>query len=249
MIVLKSAREIEIIKSNGKLVAQTLELLSQKLKPGIKTKDLDKMAGEFIKKNQAKPAFLGYQGYPANICISIDDEIVHGIPGNRSIEKGQLVSLDVGVYKDGYYADGAATFVVDGVTQEAQKLVEVTEQALNIGIKKAKAGNHLGEISSAIQSYVEENGFSVVRDLVGHGIGKNMHEDPQVPNFGEREKGPVLKPGMVLAIEPMVNVGGYKIRTKPDLWTIATEDGSLSAHFEHTIAITDNGALILTSLK
>jgi len=248
MIVLKSNREIEIIKSNGKLVARTIELLSQNLKPDIKTKDLDKLAGEFIEKNQAKPAFLGYRGYPANICISIDDEIVHGIPGNRTIQKGQVVSLDVGVYKDGYYADGAATFIVDGVTPEAQKLVEVTEQALNIGIKKAKAGNHLGEISSAIQSYVEENGFSVVRDLVGHGIGKEMHEDPQVPNFGEREKGPVLKPGMVLAIEPMVNVGGYKIRTKPDLWTIATEDGSLSAHFEHTIAVTDNGALVLTSL-
>jgi len=249
MIVLKSDREIEIIKANGKLVAQTIELLSQNLKPGIKTKELDKIAGEFIKKNLAKPAFLGYQGYPANICISIDDEIVHGIPGERTIQKGQLVSLDVGVYKDGYYADGAATFVVDGVTPEAEKLVKVTQEALDIGIKKAKAGNHLGEISSAIQSYVEENGFSVVRDLVGHGIGKNMHEDPHVPNFGEKEKGPFLKPGMVLAIEPMVNIGGYKIKTKSDLWTIATEDGSLSAHFEHTIAITDNGALILTSLK
>lgn len=249
MIFLKSFREIEIIKTNGKLVAQTVRLLSENLKPGIKTKELDKIAGDFLKKNQAKSAFLGYRGYPANICISIDDEIVHGIPGDRTIEKGQLVSLDVGVYKDGYYADGAATFVVDGVTEEALKLVEVTKAALNIGIQKAKAGNYLGEVSSAIQGYVEENGFSVVRDLVGHGIGKNMHEDPQVPNFGEKDKGPILKPGMVLAIEPMVNAGGYKIRTKPDLWTIATEDGSLSAHFEHTVAITDNGAVVLTSLN
>ncbi len=249
MIFLKSEREIGIIKANGKLVAETLEVLSENLSPGIKTKDLDKIAGEFFKKNKAQSGFLGYRGYPANICISIDDEIVHGIPGDRTIEKGQIVSLDVGVLKDGYYADGAATFIVDGVSQEAQKLVDVTKEALNVGIQKAKAGFHLGEVSAAIQTYVEQNGFSVVRDLVGHGIGKNMHEDPQVPNYGEKDRGPLLKPGMVLAIEPMVNAGGYKIRTKPDLWTIATEDGSLSAHFEHTVAITDNGAVVLTSLN
>lgn len=249
MIFLKSEREIGIIKTNGRLVAETLQILSENLAPGMKTKDLDRLAGDFFKKNKAQSAFLGYRGYPAHICISIDDEIVHGIPGDRTIEKGQIVSLDVGVLKDGYYADGAATFVVDGVSQEALKLVQVTKEALKVGIQKAKAGFHLGEVSAAIQSYVEKNDFSVVRDLVGHGIGKNMHEDPQVPNYGEKDRGPVLKPGMVLAIEPMVNAGGYKIRTKPDLWTIATEDGSLSAHFEHTVAITDNGAVVLTSLN
>ena len=249
MIYLKSQREIEIIRKNGRIVAQALELVSRELKPGTKTKRLDQIAKEFIESQKAKPAFYGYRGFPANICISIDEEVVHGIPGERNLRPGQLVSLDIGVYKDGYYADGAATFQVESAPPEALRLLEVTRTALEIGLEKARVGNFLGDISSAIQSYVEEKGYSVVRDLVGHGIGKSMHEEPQVPNFGKPKTGPALVPGMVLAIEPMVNAGSYKVTTKPDGWTIISADGSLSAHFEHTVAVTENGPLLLTNLN
>jgi len=246
MIELKSEREIKIIRENGGIIALTLNYLKEKIKPGIKTIELDRWVGEFIKKKNALPAFKGYRGFPGNICISINEEVVHGIPGQRVLKEGEIVSVDVGVFKDGFYADGAWTFPVGEISGEAKSLLEVAKKALETGIAQARAGNRLSDISFAVQSLVEKNGFSVVRDLTGHGIGRQMHEDPPVPNFGVSGMGPVLKEGMILAIEPMVNAGGYKIRTLEDDWTVITEDGSLSAHFEHTIAITKNGGEILT---
>ena len=212
----------------------------------MKTKELDQLAEDFIKKQGGYPAFKGYRGFPASICVSINEEVVHGIPGERVIEPGQIVSVDAGILKDGYYADAALTYPIGEVGEEALRLIRVTHQALEKAIGSLQAGRHLSDVSFVIQSFVEENGFSVVRDLVGHGIGKKMHEEPQIPNFGIPGQGVVLKKGMVLAIEPMVNVGNYEISTKEDKWTIVTSDGSLSAHFEHTVAVTDNGAEVLT---
>ena len=246
MIELKTEREIEIVKKNGQILAQTLKLLEENTKPGMKTKELDQLAEDFIKKQGGYPAFKGYRGFPASICVSINEEVVHGIPGERVIEPGQIVSLDAGILKDGYYADAAETYPVGEVSEEALRLIRITRQALEHAIGSLKAGRHLSDVSFAIQSFVEENGFSVVRDLVGHGIGKKMHEEPQIPNFGMPGQGVVLKKGMVLAIEPMVNAGTYQISTKEDQWTIVTSDGSLSAHFEHTVAVTENGAEVLT---
>jgi methionyl aminopeptidase len=246
MINLKTTREIEIIRANGRILAKTLELLGEKIKPGVKTKELDRLAEGFIRREGAYPAFKGYRGYPASICISIDNEVVHGIPGERMIEEGQLVSVDIGVFKDNYYADGAFTFAVGQVSNQAQRLIQITQEALKRGLEFVREGEFLSDISYAIQSFVEKNGFSVVRDLVGHGIGMNMHEEPQIPNFGPSGQGPILKKGMVLAIEPMVNAGSFEIETQEDNWTIVTKDGSLSAHFEHTVAVTENGAMILT---
>jgi len=246
MIELKTEREIEIVRNNGRILAQTLKLLEDTIRPGIKTKELDQLAEDFIKKQGAYPAFKGYRGFPASVCVSVNEEVVHGIPGDRVIQEGQIVSVDVGVFKDGYYADAAYTYPVGEVSKEAQKLIQVTQQALKNAIEFMREGRYLSDISFAIQSFVEKNGFSVVRDLVGHGIGKRMHEDPQIPNFGDPGQGVTLKRGMVLAIEPMVNVGSYEIYTKEDQWTIVTRDGSLSAHFEHTVAVTENGARVLT---
>lgn len=246
MINLKTTREIEIIRANGRILARTLKLLGEKIKPGVRTKELDRLAEDFIKREGAYPAFKGYRGYPAAVCISIDNEVVHGIPGERMIEEGQLVSVDIGVFKDNYYADGAFTFAVGRVSNQAQRLIQITQEALKRGLEFVREGEFLSDISYAIQSFVEKNGFSVVRDLVGHGIGMNMHEEPQIPNFGPSGQGPILKKGMVLAIEPMVNAGSFEIETKEDNWTIVTKDGSLSAHFEHTVAVTENGAMILT---
>jgi methionyl aminopeptidase len=246
MINLKTTREIEIIRANGRILARTLKLLGEKIKPGVRTKELDRLAEDFIKREGAYPAFKGYRGYPASVCISIDNEVVHGIPGERMIEEGQLVSVDIGVFKDNYYADGAFTFAVGRVSNQAQRLIQITQEALKRGLEFVREGEFLSDISYAIQSFVEKNGFSVVRDLVGHGIGMNMHEEPQIPNFGPSGQGPILKKGMVLAIEPMVNAGSFEIETKEDNWTIVTKDGSLSAHFEHTVAVTENGAMILT---
>lgn len=246
MIELKSKREIEIIKENGKIVAEALRFLGEKIKPGMRTLELDQHAEKFIKYHKAVPAFKGYCGFPSNICVSINNEVVHGIPGERVILEGELMSIDLGVLKNGYYADGAFTYTLGEVENGTQKLIQVTSDALNHGIQAAVEGRHLSDISHAIQSYVEQNSLSVVRDLVGHGIGKQMHEEPQIPNFGRPGEGPVLKQGMVLAIEPMVNSGSFEIKTLDDNWTVVTADGSLSAHFEHTIAITENGALILT---
>jgi methionyl aminopeptidase len=248
MIILKTEREIEIIRSNGVILTETMKLIGEKIAPGIRTIELDKLAEEYIRCQSAIPAFKGYRGYPANICVSIDNEIVHGIPGNRMIKEGQIVSVDIGVLKDGYYADAAYTFAAGEISPEKEKLLRVAKNALEKGIEMAKAGNHLGDVSYAIQSLAEENNFSVVRDLVGHGIGTNMHEEPQIPNFGSPGQGIILKEGMVLAIEPMVNTGGFEIETLKDNWTVVTKDGSVSAHFEHTIAIAKNGPYILTSL-
>ena len=248
MIELKSKREINILKENGKILAEALRYLGEKMRPGMKTKDLDALAEEFIKKHDAIPAFKGYRGFPSNICVSINNEVVHGIPGERILQEGDLVSIDLGVLKKGYYADGAFTFSIGGLKSEAQRLIQVTQDALNQGIQKAISGKNLSDISHAIQSYVEGNGFSVVRELVGHGIGKRMHEEPQVPNFGKPGEGPILEEGMVLAIEPMVNSGSFEIKTLEDEWTVVTCDGSLSAHFEHTIALSGTEPEVLTSL-
>lgn len=243
---LKSPTEIGLMRRAGASVARTLALVEQLVGPGITTGELNDRAETLIRQEGGVPAFLGYHGYPKAICVSIDDEVVHGIPGSRRLKSGQIVSVDVGVALDGYFADGAATFAVGRVSDEAARLLAVTQKALAAGIAQAKAGNRLSDISAAVQGTVEENGFSVVRDLVGHGIGRQMHEEPQVPNFGRPGEGPTLAVGLVLAIEPMVNAGGYAVAVKPDRWTVVTKDGSLSAHFEHTVAITDNGPEILT---
>jgi len=246
MIQYKSPKQIEQIRKAGRVVAEALELISENVKPGISTGALDKMVADFFAKRNAKPAFLGYQGYPANICASVDDEVVHGIPGDRVLEEGQIISIDLGAIVDGYYGDAARTFAVGKISGEAKRLLEITEKSLHRGIEKCVAGNKLGDLSAAIQSFVEAEGFSVVRDLVGHGIGRKMHEEPQVPNFGEAGTGIELKEGLVIAIEPMINAGTYEVRILPDGWTVITADGSLSAHFEHTVAVTSNGPQILT---
>ncbi|MDH4222972.1 MAG: type I methionyl aminopeptidase [candidate division Zixibacteria bacterium] len=247
MIELKSQREINIIRQNGSIVASTLSYLKEKIKPGIKTIELDCWAEELIRSKNAIPAFKGYRGFPGNICVSVNEEVVHGIPGKRVLREGDIVSVDVGVLKDGFYADGARTFPVGEVSPEAKKLMEVTRNSLEAGIAQARSGNRIGDISFAVQSLVESNGYSVVRELTGHGIGRRMHEDElNVPNFGVPGTGMLLKNGMTMAIEPMVNAGTYMIKTLKDNWTVVTGDGMLSAHFEHTIAITSNGGDILT---
>ncbi|KPJ66274.1 methionine aminopeptidase [candidate division WOR-1 bacterium DG_54_3] len=246
MINLKTKEEIKIIKTNGRILAKTLELLRKNIKPEVKTKELDRLAEDFIRKQGAYPAFKGYRGFPASVCVSIDNEVVHGIPGERRLAEGQIVSVDIGVFKNNYYADAAFTFGVGEISDQAQRLLGVTQEALKKGLECIREGRFLSDISYTIQSFVEKSGFSVVRDLVGHGIGMNMHEEPQVPNFGPPGQGPILKMGMVLAIEPMVNMGSFEIQTKDDNWTIVTKDGSLSAHFEHTVAVTENGAMVLT---
>ncbi len=246
MIVLKTKEEIQKIRESCVIVAETLEALGRLVEPGIMTAELDRWAHDFIRSHGGIPAFKGYRGFPANTCISVNYEVVHGIPGERMLSEGDIVSVDVGVLKDGFFGDGAATFSVGAVSVEAQKLLEVTQLALMKGITKATSGNYLGDISYAIQECVESFNFSVVRDLVGHGIGTQMHEEPQVPNFGTPGTGPVLVEGMVLAIEPMVNAGDKEVETLSDNWTVVTKDRSLSAHFEHTVAVLDGGAQVLT---
>jgi methionyl aminopeptidase len=236
------------MRQGGRIVAETLQELARVIKPGLTTRQLDTIARRCIEKFQAEPAFLGYQGFPASICASLNEEVVHGIPGSRRLKKGDIISIDVGARYKGYYADAAASFPVGEVPSLAKRLLEVTRESLYQGIAKAVPGNRLYDISAAIQAYVEAAGFSVVRTYVGHGIGSEMHEEPQVPNFGSPGRGPLLEPGMVLAIEPMVNVGGWEVETKDDQWTVVTKDGSLSAHFEHTVAILQDGPEILTSL-
>jgi len=245
-IRLKTPAEIEKLRKAGRVVAEVLDLISENVRPGVTTRKLDELAAAHFKKRKARAAFLGYQGFPAHICISIDNEVVHGIPSERKLEEGQIVSVDVGSVVDGYYGDSARSFAVGEIADSAKKLLDVTQEALNRGIEACTIGNRLGDLSSAIQSYAESKGFSIVRDLVGHGIGTRMHEEPQVPNFGEPGTGIDLAEGLVLAIEPMINVGKYQVRMLSDGWTIVTDDGSLSAHFEHTVAITSNGPEILT---
>jgi len=248
MVILKLPEEIEKARASNRIVAEVLSRLREKVKPGVKTKDLDKFAEEIAEKRGAKPAFIGYHGYLHSLCISINEVVVHGMPSERLLVEGDIVGLDFGVYYQGFFGDATITLPVGKVTQKALRLMQVTEQSLYAGIEQAKEGNRLGDISAAVQSVVEDAGYSVVRDFVGHGIGKNLHEEPQIPNFGQKGRGIELKRGMILAIEPMVNEGKYKVQVLPDGWTVVTKDGSLSAHFEHSVAITDNGPDILSKL-
>jgi methionyl aminopeptidase len=243
MITLKSPREIDTMAAAGKIVADTLALMERSARPGVSTKDLDRQAEEFIRSHPgARPSFKGLYDFPATLCTSINSEVVHGIPSaKRVLKEGDLISVDVGVQLEGLHADSAATFPVGSVPPEAQRLLQVTKDALAAGIAQAKAGNHVGDIGHAVQQVAESAGYSVVREMVGHGIGSAFHEEPQVPNFGKPKRGARLVPGMTIAIEPMVNVGGAEIRTLSDKWTVVTVDGSLSAHFEHTVAIGENG--------
>ena len=246
MIYLKTPFEIDKMRKAGKVVGDLLKFLEEKIQAGMTTKQLDTLADNFIRRHNAVPSFLNYGGYPASICCSIDDEVVHGIPSDRVIEEGQIVSVDVGAILDGWQGDAARTFLIGSASEEKKKLVEVCKESFYKGIAEFKIGNRLGDISHAVQSHVESNGFSVVRVLVGHGIGKDMHEDPNVPNYGRAGSGNELKEGMVLAIEPMIKLGTYKVYTKRDGWTVVTNDGKPSAHYENTVALTANGIEILT---
>jgi len=245
---IKSNREIEIMRTAGKIVAEVLEKLKEVIQPGITTKEINKLAEEYIRKNGAIPAFLGYEGYPASVCTSVNEEVVHGIPGPRVLNEGDIVGIDVGVFYEGYCGDAARTYEVGCCSDEAKRLIKVAEESFFAGLEKAYVGNRLYDISHAIQTHVESNGYSVVRSLVGHGIGKKMHEEPQVPNYGLPHRGPRLMAGLTLAIEPMINAGKYHVKTLSDGWTVVTSDGSLSAHYENTIVITANGPEILTKL-
>lgn len=248
MIILKSDRELAYMRDAGKIVAETLAEVQKAVKPGASTLELDRIAEQYIKGRGAIPTFKGYNGFPGNICASINEQVVHGIPGLKKLKNGDNVSIDIGAVINGYNGDAAVTVAVGEVDAEMQKLLNATEQSLYQGIEKAIAGNRLGDISHAIQSYAEEYGYGVVRDYVGHGIGRKMHEDPQVPNYGFPGRGPRLKSGMTLAIEPMINLGTHEVKTLDDGWTVVTADGKPSAHFEHTIAITDGKPEILTKL-
>lgn len=248
MIILKSKREIEIMREAGRVVAETHAFLKEIIKPGITTKELDTLAENFIRSKNAIPGFKGYGGFPGTICASVNEEVVHGIPSMRELKEGDIISVDIGSIVDGYYGDSAKTYPVGSVSEENERLIAVTKESFYKGIEFAKLGFRLSDISHAIQAYVEENGFSVVTDYVGHGIGRNMHEEPPIPNFGPAGKGPRLQEGMVLAIEPMVNIGTRKVQVLNDNWTVVTLDKKNSAHYEHTIAITSDGPEILTAL-
>jgi methionyl aminopeptidase len=245
-IILKSPQEIAIMQEAGRVVAAVLKALAEEARPGVKTSHLDDVAVDFLRKHGATASFLNYRGYPASVCVSINEEVVHGIPGQRTLVEGDIVSLDFGAKLEGFHADAALTVGVGEIRPEAREIIEVTRSALHAGIAAAKTGNRLGDISAAIQEYVESRGSSVVREWVGHGIGRQLHEDPQVPNFGVPGEGPLLQKGMTVALEPMVNAGGWRTRVTDNGWTVVTDDGSLSAHFEHTIAIDEDGAKILT---
>jgi methionyl aminopeptidase len=250
MIVRKSEQELESMARAGEIVADTLSLLGQHVRPGTTTGELDRIADEFIRSRGGVPTFKGYRGpypYPASICTSPNDIVVHGIPNGYELREGDVLSVDVGVTLDGFVGDSAYTFAVGEVDEAAERLLEVCSAALHAGIEQAQAGGKLTDISHAVQRVTEEAGFSVVKSLVGHGVGRAMHEDPQIPNYGEPGRGPTLAPGMTLAIEPMINAGGQEVVVRPDQWTIATADGSLSAHFEHTVAVTEEGPRILTA--
>jgi methionyl aminopeptidase len=247
-IIIKSDKEIAIMRQAGKIVAEVLRILSEQVKPGMKTKELDIIAERETRKMGATPSFKGYRGFPANLCVSVNDEIVHGIPGERILSEGDIVSLDFGAIYDGFQGDAAVTVPVGKVSPEAKRLIETTRESLQEGIAAARAGATLGDVSSAIQKYAESKSYAVVREYTGHGIGRDMHEDPQIPNYGIPGTGPVLKKGMTLALEPMLNIGGAGTRVARDRWTVLTADGSLSAHFEHTIAVNDNEPEVLTKV-
>ncbi len=245
-IKIKKEVHIEAMREAGRITGEVLNLIERELKPGMTTGELDKIAEEFIRSNGASPSFKGLYGYPASICASVNDEIIHGIPGNKVLREGDIISVDTGAYKNGFHGDAARTFAVGRISAEAQRLIDVTRESFFRGIKFAKSGNHLSEISAAIQDYVEANGFSVVRDYVGHGIGREMHEDPNVPNYRTGRQGPRLIKGMTIAVEPMVNVGTYKVKRLSDGWTVITKDGRLSAHYENTVLITDGEPELFT---
>lgn len=248
MIYLKSSNEIEIMKKAGRIVAETLAKVEEVIRPGITTMELDRIAEEYITNCGARPSFKGYHGFPGTLCTSVNEEVVHGIPGNKVLQEGDIISVDCGAFFQGFHGDAARTFPVGKITAEAQRLIDVTRNSFFEGIKYAVVGNRIGDISHAIQVYVEANGFSVVRDYVGHGIGREMHEEPPVPNYGKAGRGPKLAKGMLLAIEPMVNSGVYAVKELSDDWTVVTYDGRPSAHYENTVAILDNGPEILTIL-
>lgn len=247
MIIIKNNTEIEYMKQAGKLVGETLNMLEKAVKPGITTVELDKLAENFIRKHNAVPSFKGYGGFPASICTSVNEEVIHGIPSSvKVLHEGDILSIDCGAILNGYQGDAARTFPVGKISEEAAKLIKVTKESFFKGAEKAVVGNRLTDISHTVQEYVEGFGYGVVRDYVGHGIGKEMHEDPEVPNYGRPGRGPKLVHGMVLAIEPMVDIGTYRVKTQSNNWTVVTLDGSLAAHYENTVAILDNGPEILT---
>ena len=247
MVVLKTGRELKIMREACRISAEALKLVGRAVEPGVTTEELDRLAENYIRSQGAVPNFKGYQGYPATACISINDQVIHGIPSKqRKIKAGDIVSVDLGAEFSGYHGDNAATFACGDISSEAKRLIDTTRESLYEGIKAARAGGRIGDISASIQSYVEARGYSVVRDFVGHGVGTSLHEAPEVPNFGIAGRGVRLMPGMTLAIEPMINVGTHEVKVMPDGWTVLTKDGSLSAHFEHTVAITPEGPQIMT---
>ena len=246
MITIKSPREIELMRKSGKITATTLAILIEAAKPGVSTRELDRIAEDSIRSLGGIPTFKGYNGYPASICTSVNEEVVHGIPGGYVLADGDLLSIDIGTTLENYVSDSAVTLAIGTVSEEAARLLAVTQECLMRGIAQMKAGNRLGDIGAAIQAHAENHGYGVVRDLVGHGIGTKMHEEPQVPNYGKQGQGLILRAGLVLAIEPMITAGSWRVRTLEDGWTVVTEDDRLAAHFEHTIAVTDEGPRILT---
>jgi methionyl aminopeptidase len=249
MVILKLPDEIEKLRTSNRIVAEILGELRERIRPGVTTRDLDRLSEELSRRKRVRPAFKGYRGYPFALCTSVNGEVVHGMPSDRPLVSGDILSLDFGVDYKGYFGDAAITVPVGKVSPQAQRLIKVTEEGLCEAIGQAVAGNRLGDVSAAVQECVERAGFSVVRDFVGHGIGRNLHEEPQIPNYGVRGRGIELKPGMVLALEPMVNEGSYRVKVLPDGWTVVTEDGKLSAHFEHSVAITENGPDILSLIR
>jgi methionyl aminopeptidase len=246
MIAIRTAPELDLIRKSGEILRDCFLEVEKALRPDVPTGELDRIAEDFIRSQGALPAFKGYQGYPASICVSVNEQVVHGIPGPLELEEGDIAGIDIGVLRDGYYADASRTYGIGEVSESAQLLMRVTREALELAIDMAQPGNHLSDISHAIQAHVEGAGYQVVRALVGHGIGQRMHEEPQIPNFGAPGNGPILKPGMVLAIEPMVNEGTHEVLTLKDAWTYVTVDGKLSAHFEDTVAVTEDGPLVMT---
>ncbi len=248
MITIKSTQEILNMREAGRIVYDTHELLKKSIQPGVTTQELDNIAEQYIRSQGATPSFKGYNGFPASICASLNSEVVHGIPSLNKVKDGDIISIDIGAMYKGYHGDAARTYPVGSISEEAKRLIQITKDSFYEGIKNAVEGKRLSDISSAIQKYVEAHGYSVVRDFVGHGIGQKMHEEPQIPNYGNPGRGPRLRAGMTLAIEPMVNMGEYYVKTLPNKWTVVTQDGSLSAHYEHTIAITKAEPEILTGL-
>lgn len=248
MIILKNENEIALMREGNRILARLLQHLKDMIRPGITTLEMDQEAEVFIRSHGAVPAFKGYRGYPATLCTSVNEEVVHGIPGSNTLQDGDIISIDVGALYEGFYSDAARTFPVGNISRQAQELIDVTKKSLEAGISQAVPGNRISDISAAVQKVVETAGFSVVRDFVGHGVGKNLHEPPQIANFGKRGKGPLIQEGMTFAIEPMVNQGSWEVKIESDGWTVITADGSLSAHFEDSIAVTKNGPVVLSAL-